>query len=138
MTYKLKLKTAIEESGLTIVEVSEKSGISTRTIHRIINQNDAMFSDLYALSETIGCSLEELYEQSETYDGIKKPRKIEKRERRQQRKADIHHILSTRMPDEMVFIAKTLVLDEVKAASRLWEGRLTERAVARINRKSLF
>lgn len=133
--YKLKIVPVIEAHGLTIMEVSAKTGLSSRAIHRFDNKNDCNFSDLYILSQAIGCPLSELYEiTDEKY--AKKARKVVNRERKLQRREEVITILKKHLPEEISFIAQCLSYEEIEIANRLWNNRLSNRAIANVNRKA--
>jgi len=136
MSYKLSITKAIEEHGLTILEVTKKTGLSIKAILRFENKNDCNFSDLFVLSQAIDCSIEELYEHVDSCEVVNKPKKLVNREKRIKQRIDIYTILSKHIPDELNFVSQSLGYDGPETANRIWSGRLSARAIARINRKA--
>ena len=133
--YKLKIIPVIEAHGLTIMEVTSMTGISAKAIHRFDSRNDCNFSDLYVLSQAIGCPLSELYEVVDE-KLAKKARKVVNRECKLKRREEIITLLKKHFPEEISFIALCLNRDETDIANRLWENRLSIRAIANVNKKA--
>lgn len=57
----LKLKELRKSSGLSIAVLSEKSGVSRRTIEDIESRGDCRISTAYILCKALGCSLDDFY-----------------------------------------------------------------------------
>lgn len=133
--YKLKIIPVIEAHGLTIMEVTSMTGISAKAIHRFDSRNDCNFSDLFALSQAIGCPLSELYEIVDEKN-VKKARKVVNRESRLKRREDVITLLKKHFPEEISFIAQCLRKEEIEVANNLWNDRFSIRAIANVNRKA--
>lgn len=133
--YKLKIVSAIEAHGLTVIEVASKTGVSASAIYRFDSRNDCNFSDLFILSQAIGCPLHELYEViDEKY--AKKARKVVNRERKSQRLVDVTVLIKKHFPQELSFISQCLSYEETKTANCLWNSRFTNKAIANVNKKA--
>ncbi len=59
MTDVIALKTCIEESGMTVTYVAEKSGILRETLYNRMKTGDFKVSEICALSKTLKLSREE-------------------------------------------------------------------------------
>lgn len=57
----LKLKELRKSAGLSVLRLSEASGISRRTIEDIEARGDCRISTAFALCKALGCSLDEFY-----------------------------------------------------------------------------
>lgn len=56
----MKLKQIRIEKGLSVPQLSERSGVPRRTIQDIEKRGDCMVSTLLKLSETLGVSLDDI------------------------------------------------------------------------------
>ena len=133
--YQLAIVKAIKAHGLTVIEVAAKTGISSAAIFRFDASNECYFSDLFALSQAIECPLEKLYI-TQDCDSVIKSKRVVRRERKTQRRADVYALLSQHFPDEISFVAQCLNYEETEAANRLWANRLSTRATANVNKKA--
>ena len=57
----LKLKELRKAAGISVRELSEKSGLSRRTIEDIEARGDCRISTAWVICKTLGCSLDDLY-----------------------------------------------------------------------------
>lgn len=57
----LNLKKLRKETGLSVKALSERSGISRRTIEDIEARGDCRISTAYAICKALGCTLNEFY-----------------------------------------------------------------------------
>ena len=133
--YKLKITPVIESHGLTVMEVASMTGLSLKAINRFDSINDCNFSDLFVISQTIGCPLNELYEVVDEKQ-VKKARKVINRESKLKRREDVITILKKHFPEEISFIAQCLRKEEIEIANNLWNSRFSNRAIANVNKKA--
>ena len=59
----IKLKELRKRAGISIQVLSDRSGISRRTIEDIEARGDCRISTAYAICKTLGCSLDDFYEE---------------------------------------------------------------------------
>lgn len=57
----LKLKELRKAAGLSVRALSEKSGLSRRTIEDIEARGDCRISTAWVICKALGCSLDDLY-----------------------------------------------------------------------------
>lgn len=57
----LKLKDLRKEAGLSVKALSERSGISRRTIEDIEARGDCRISTAYTICKALGCTLDAFY-----------------------------------------------------------------------------
>lgn len=57
----LKLKELRKEAGLSVKALSDRSGISRRTIEDIEARGDCRISTAYAICKALDCTLDEFY-----------------------------------------------------------------------------
>jgi DNA-binding XRE family transcriptional regulator len=62
----LKLKELRNAAGLSVRELSERSGLSRRTIEDIEARGDCRISTAFVICQTLGCSLDDIYAGDET------------------------------------------------------------------------
>jgi putative transcriptional regulator len=60
------LKEIIEERGIKITWLSEKSGISRNTIHTYLNGGVPALDKAYAIAKALGLSVNEIWKDEET------------------------------------------------------------------------
>ena len=133
MAYKLHIKESIQSSGLSVLEVSKKIGISYSKLLSIDNRNDIKINLLFLIAETINCKPEELWSKvDEEIENL--PNHISKKIVKKNRINDIYSILTKRLPEEIELLADIMKCDELQVCTNLWNERFTDRAKKRIAR----
>jgi lambda repressor-like predicted transcriptional regulator len=61
-----KLKDIIEERGIKITWLSDRSGVSRNTIHTYINGGIPALDKAYAIANALGLSVNEIWKDEET------------------------------------------------------------------------
>lgn len=56
----MDLKTLRKEKGLTVQQLSDKAGLSKRTVEDIIRRDDCLASNAIKLADALGVTLDEL------------------------------------------------------------------------------
>ena len=56
----MDLKTLRKEKGLTVQQLSDKAGLSKRTVEDIIRRDDCLVSNAIKLADALGVTLDEL------------------------------------------------------------------------------
>lgn len=63
---KVDIKTAAKKHGVTLVELSERLGVTRQAVHYYIEQGDKNpLSQLARIASAIGCSVSELFTEGE-------------------------------------------------------------------------
>jgi transcriptional regulator with XRE-family HTH domain len=52
-----KIRVLVAEKGITLLQLATQSKITEATLHAILNRNDAKYSQLHRISETLGVNV---------------------------------------------------------------------------------